>query len=69
MMVYTIQENDSVIAVCDNMLRVEEWLNEYFGYNVWDFKQDYRDYRVSGLECTFTIDSDEYLIKYFLLND
>ena len=69
MIVYTIQENEDVIAVCDNMLRVKEWLNEYFGYNAWDFKQDYKDIRDSGLECEFTIDTDEYLIKYFLLND
>lgn len=69
MIVYTIQENDDVIAVCDNMLRVEEWLSEYFGYDAWDYKQDYRDIRDSGLECEFYIDSDRYLIKYFLLND
>lgn len=69
MIVYTIQENDYVIAVCDNILRVEEWINKYFGYNAWEYKQNYKDIRDSGLECTFSIDSDEYLIKYFLLND
>jgi len=69
MIVYTIQENDSVIGVCDNMSAVIEWVNEYYGYDAWDYKQDYRDIRDSGLECEFYIDSDRYLIKYFLLND
>lgn len=69
MIFYTIQENGDVVAVCDNILRVEEWINKYFGYNAWEYKQNYNDIRDSGLECAFSIDSDEYLIKYFLLND
>lgn len=69
MIVYTIQENNEVLGVFDNLLRCYEFLNKHYGYDVLEFRQDFKDIRDSGLECTFSIDSDEYLIKYFLLND
>lgn len=69
MIVYTVQENDEVICVCDNLLRCYEFLNKYYGYDVLEFRKDFKDIRDSGLECTFTLNDDYYLIKYFLLND